>query len=116
MHKGKSGAPRGGYVHWLLWSLPSEFKGAYRYEFYAQRIEDECYVRHNYVFYRMQGRRLYDVFVVVQTSEHYWHVTYSNLFYGDFEYFGDKKTSRLARRMWFIYKIDGRKHCGREET
>ena len=105
----KAGAPKGGYVHWLLWCLPAEFKGAYKYRYHAEKYEFENYVRHNYVFYRMEGRSLYDVFVVVQTSKHYWHLTYVNVKTQEYEYFGDIKTARIARRMWYIYKIDERR-------
>lgn len=109
MTRGKVGAPCGGWVHWLLWSLPSEFKGAYLYKYRCEKQEGEYYARHNYTFYRMNGRKLYDVFVVVQTSRHYWHLTYVNFERQEYEYFGDKKTERIARRMWYIYKIDEKK-------
>ena len=107
--KRRIGAPKGGWVHWLLWSLPRDFKGAYAYDFYCSKHEDENYARHNYTFYRMSGRKLYDIFVIVQTSRHYWHVTYTNMETKEYQYFGDEKTSRIARRMWYIYKIDERR-------
>lgn len=109
MTERKKGAPPGGWVHWLLWSLPREFKGAYLYEFHASKQENETYARHNYTFYRMNGKKLYDCFVIVQTSRHYWHVTYTNMETKKYEYFGDEKTARIARRMWYIYKIDERR-------
>ncbi len=109
MKNRKVGAPKGGYVHWLLWSLPAEFKGAYLYKFNTEQREEENYVRHHYIFYRLSGRKLHDVFVVVQTSRHYWHLTYANFSRGEYEYFGDEKTARIARRMWYIYQIDRQK-------
>lgn len=104
------GAPKGGYVHWLLWSLPSEFKGAYLYKYQADRRENENYTRHNYIFYRLTGSKLYDVFIVIQSSKHFWRVTYANFEYQEYDFFGDIKTERLARRMWYIYKIDERRN------
>lgn len=104
------GAPKGGYVHWLLWSLPSEFKGAYLYKYQADRRENENYTRHNYIFYRLTGSKLYDVFIVIQSSKHFWRVTYANFEHQEYDFFGDIKTERLARRMWYIYKIDERRN------
>ena len=105
----KIGAPPGGWVQWLLWCLPTEFKGAYIYNYQCGKQEGEYYARHNYTFYRMNGRKLYDVFIVVQTSRHYWHLTYANFERQEYTYFGDNKTARIARRMWYIYKIDERR-------
>lgn len=89
------GAPKGGRVHWLLWHLPSKFKGAYKYVY--------NYASHNYIFYRNDGRSLYDVFIVVQTSKHYWHVTYCNVKEQKYEYFGYRNTLVIAEFMWEIY-------------
>lgn len=100
----KRGAPPGGRVHWLLFCLPNEFKQAYQIEY--------DYARHNYTFYRMNGKELYDVFIVVQTSLHYWHVTYANLDTHQYEYFGDCKTSHLAKRMWILWRADERRLGG----
>lgn len=102
----KIGAPKGGFVHWLVLSLPADFKKAYLFDHKVVKHIEKNYNEHHYVFYRLQGRKLYDIFVIVQTSEHYWHVTYYNARQGKYDYFGDKKTSRLARRMWFLYEID----------
>ena len=89
------GAPKGGRVHWLLWHLPSDFKGAYRLVY--------SYARHNYIFYRMAGRQIYDVFVVIQTSKHYWHVTYANAKNQDYARFGYRNTRIIAEWMYDIY-------------
>lgn len=40
------GAPLGGRVHWLLWCLSPEFKGAYRLYY--------NYTYHRYLFYRIE--------------------------------------------------------------
>ena len=104
MKKRKAGAPKGGYVHWLLWNLPSEFKGAYIYRFDVERRVGENYVRHNYTFYRKNGRTLYDVFVVVQTSKHYWRVMYTNIETKKYECFGYRNTRIIAEYMFELYK------------
>lgn len=94
----KVGAPRGGWVQWLLWHLPADFKGTYLYYFETSK-QGGSYARHNYVFYRMQGRKLYDIFIVVQTSRHYWHITYTNIPLKKYEYFGYRNTRILAEYM-----------------
>jgi len=97
--KRSSGAPKGGRVHWLLWNLPSKFKGAY--------ILSYDYASHNYIFYRMEGRRLHDVFIVQQTSKHYWHMTYANCKTQKYEHFGYRTTRIIAEVMWDIYLEEG---------
>lgn len=92
------GAPKGGRVHWLLWSLPAEFKREFTLKF--------DYSKHNYVFYRNKGNSLYDIFIVEQSSKHYWRMAYVNVEKQKYVFDGDNKTTRLARRMWYIYKID----------
>lgn len=92
----KVGAPKGGRVHWLLWHLSKEFKKAYQLNFH--------YLHHNYAFYRMRGRKLYDVFLVVQTSKHYWHVTYFCDGKQKFEYFGYRNTRMIAIIMEEIWQ------------
>lgn len=92
---------KGGRVHWLLWSLPAEFKREYTLQF--------NYENHNYTFFRLKGRQLYDVFIVQQTSKHYWRMAYVNVEKQEYKFDGDNKTTRLARRMWYIYKIDERR-------
>lgn len=94
----KVGAPRGGWVQWLLWHLPSAFKGAYLY-YFDTRKNGGKYAKHNYVFYRLEGRKLYDIFVVVQTSRHYWHCTYCNVKTQKYEYFGYRNTRIIAEFM-----------------
>lgn len=96
--KRKIGAPKGGRVHWLLWHLPTDFKGAYNLYY--------DYSVHNYIFVRYSGRLLYDVFIVAQTSKHYWKCTYANVQKQKYEFFGDNTTRRIARRMWYIWRID----------
>lgn len=93
--KSKVGAPKGGRVHWLLWNLPKEFKGAY--------ILQYDYKRHNYIFYRMDGRRLYDIFIVAQTSKHYWRCTYACLPENVYEFFGSYTTRIIAEIMTELY-------------
>ena len=89
------GAPSGGRVHWMLFNLPNHFKRAYRLSY--------DYATHNYIFYRMNGYHLYDVFIVVQTSRHYWRVTYANTKNQVYEHFGYRNTRLLAEKMYEIY-------------
>lgn len=95
------GAPKGGRVHWLLWSLPSEFKNCY--------ILSYDYSKHSYCFYRLSGKKLYDIFIVSHTSKHYYRMTYYNSDTKEIVFDGDIKATRLARRMWYIFKIDQRR-------
>ena len=92
---GKAGAPKGGRVHWLLWHLPSDFKGAYRLYY--------NYKRHNYVFVRHSGRQVYDVFIVQQSSRHWWKVMYANCEKQKYEYFGYRNTRIIAEKMYELY-------------
>ena len=62
------------------------------------------YARHNYVFCRHSGRKLYDVFIVWQTSRHYWCVTYANCEKQKYEHFGYRTTRIIAEWMFEIYK------------
>ena len=96
LKRSSAGAPKGGRVHWLLWHLPAEFKGAY-YLYYN-------YAKHNYVFCRHSGRKLLDVFVVKQTSKHYWRVMYANVETQKYECFGYKNTRMIAEYMFELYK------------
>ncbi len=96
MKKRGVGAPKGGRVHWLLHSLPFAFKASY--------ILSYDYSRHNYVFYRMHGRRLFDVFIVHQTSKHYWRMSYCCLFTQYYEFFGYHKTLVLAEKMCELWR------------
>lgn len=91
----KIGAPKGGRVHWLLHHLPSEFKGAYEL-YYSYHV-------HNYTFVRHSGKQIFDVFIVKQTSLHYWRVAYSNPSKGIFEFFGYKNTKIIAEYMYELY-------------
>lgn len=98
------GAPKGGRVHWLLWHLRCDFKCVYRC-FYN-------YAEHRYLFYRLSGRTLYDVFIVVQTSRHCWRCMYFCSETLEFQYFSCFAARHLALRMWLIY----RKTVDREEN
>ena len=92
----KAGAPKGGRVHWLLWHLPRDFCGAY--EIYYD------YAKHNYTFARHDGRKLYDVFIVKQTSTHYWRVMYVNVAKQEYECFGYRNTRILAEYMYELFQ------------
>lgn len=87
-----------GRVHWLIWNLEKEFKEKYQLSY--------DYRSHRYTFYRMNGKRLYDCFIVVRTSKRCFRVMYSNVRTGDIQYFSCYKSSHTARRMWYLYKID----------
>lgn len=89
------GAPKGGRVHWLLWNLPTSFKSAY--------ILSYDYSRHNYVFYRLRGKHLYDAFIVHQSSKHYFRVTYCHCFKQVYECFGYHSTRILAEKMYELF-------------
>ncbi len=93
-------------VHWLLWHLPAEFKANYRLIF--------DYAKHSYFFFRMIGntKRIRDLFVVVRTSKHCFRVAYVNTITLDFQAFTLPKSSYVARRMWYIYKIDEQREKG----
>ncbi len=87
-----------GRVHWLLHSLPSEFKGAY--------VLSYDYAYHRYLFYRMNGKRIYDVFIVMRTSKQYFRACYCNAEYQEFELFGAYKSSWIAEKMYDLYLLD----------
>lgn len=78
-------------VHWVLWCLSPQFKG--RYILYYD------YARHNYLFYRMEGHRLYDLFSVVRTSKRCFRVMYCNTKQGVHEYFSCKTSEECAKYM-----------------
>lgn len=101
--KNKAGAPKGGRVHWLLWHLPPEFKG--KYELYYN------YATHNYVFLRHSGRKLFDVFIVLQTSKHWFRCMYACPEHQKYECFGYRNTRIIAEYMFELYKNS----CDREE-
>lgn len=88
-------------VHWLLWCLNDypDFKRSY--------IIDLDYLRHNYIFYRLRGRkRLYDCFIVVRTSKRCFRVMYYNSRTLDIQYFSCYRSENVVRRMWYLYKQD----------
>lgn len=85
-----------GRVHWLLWHLPAEFKKAYRLSF--------DYAYHHYTFVRYRGRSVFDIFLVMQTSRHYWQVMYCNCETHRYEHFGYRNTKILAQKMTEIWK------------
>ena len=91
----KIGAPKGGRVHWLLWHLPPEFKGVY--EIYYD------YNEHNYTFARHLGRKLFDIFIVKQTSVHWWRAMYVNVKTQKYECFGYRNTRMIAEYMFELY-------------
>lgn len=93
------GAPKGGRVHWLLYHLPGEFKNAYTLQY--------NYARHNYLFVRYSGRKVYDVFIVKQTSRHYWRMMYCCSEKDIFECFGYKNTRMVAEIMYELFKYGG---------
>lgn len=95
MYNRKAGAPRGGRVHWLLWSLPSDFKGAYDLSY--------NYDKHNYTFVRYEGRKAYDIFIIKQTSFHYWQAMYVDLKLQNYEKFGANSTEIIAEKMYLRY-------------
>ena len=96
----KVGAPKGGRVHWLLWHLPPDFKKAYRLLF--------DYKKHNYIFYRMDGRTtLFDVFIIEQSSKHYWRAMYANSKTQKYEYFAYGNTRIIAEYMIELYRNQG---------
>lgn len=86
-------------VHWLLFALPAEFKGEY--------ILSYDYVNKNYIFYRLQGRRLLDGFVITKQSRHYYRGMYFNCKDNRVEYFGHYKVDIIAEIMvclWYESK------------
>ena len=85
-------------VHWLLHSLPTEFKGAYRLAY--------DYAIHRYIFYRMDGRKLYDIFICQRSSKHYFKCVYANLKYNEVEFFGAVRSERIAEKMYDLYLLD----------
>lgn len=78
-------------VHWLLHNLSTDFKG--RYILYYD------YSLHRYLFYRMSGRKLHDLFSVVRTSKRCFRVMYFNTAAGVQEYFSCRTSSQCAEFM-----------------
>ena len=106
MKKRKVGAPKGGRVHWVLHELPTEFKGKY--------ILAYQYKYHRYIFYRLDGRKLYDIFIVNRSKKaRYFRAVYANLKRNEIELFGHKKPSMIAEKMYDLYLQD-KKLSGRE--
>lgn len=95
------GAPKGGRVHWLLWCLGQDFKGAYKLYY--------NYAYHNYCFYRLDKWQLLDVFIVERTSAHCWRCMYVNTKTGDFQTFSNKYSRHTALRMWTIWQMNEKK-------
>ena len=91
-----AGAPPGGRVHWLILHLPREFKRVYDYDY--------NYAYHNYIFYRLRGHHLVDVFIVKRTSKHYWRAMYCNVKEQKYECFGYRNTKMIAEYMFELYK------------
>ena len=89
-------------THWLLWDLNDfpEFKNAY--------MKDYNYLTHNYIFYRLKDKYIYDCFIVVRTSKHCFRVMYYNKRLPSFEYFSCRRSINVVRRMNLLYLIDKR--------
>lgn len=106
MIKRKVGAPKGGRVHWVLWELPTEFKGAFQLRY--------DYAYHRYIFYRMNGRKLYDIFIINRSKKaRYFRAVYVNVERNEVEFFGHKKPSAIAEKCYDLYLTD-KKLNGRE--
>ena len=84
-----------GRVHWLLWNLSGNFKN--KYQLYYD------YAYHKYLFYRLEGRRIYDMFSVVRTSKRCFRVMYCNCKIGVHEYFSCKTSKKCAEFMEDIH-------------
>ena len=87
---------KAGRVHWLLWHLSADFCRAYSIHY--------NYLYHNYSFVRYTGRSVLDMFIVQQTSRHYWQVMYVNVKTQHYEHFGYRRTKYLAEKMEEIYR------------
>lgn len=83
-------------VHWVLWSLPSEFKGKYNLVY--------DYAQHKYCFYRLNGRKLFDLFVVIRTSKRCFKISYVNAKKNDFRTFSCRKSCEVGKKLFEIYK------------
>lgn len=68
---------------------------------YVLRLD---YAWHKYVFYRTEKQTLLDVFIVMQTSRHYWRCMYSNTKTIDFDVFSCTQTRDMALHMWLLWK------------
>ena len=84
-----------GRVHWLLWHLSAQFCRNHRIEY--------NYAYHNYTFLRYRRRTLRSVYIVVQTSRHYWQCTYVNLETQQYEHFGYRNTRMIAEKMHELF-------------
>ena len=91
----KVGASPGGRVHWLLWCLPGYFKNSYQLYY--------DYTYHKYLFYRMNGRQLYDLFTVIRTSKRCFRVMYCNPSNNVMEYFSCRTSNQCAIYMCDIF-------------
>lgn len=80
-----------GRVHWLLLHLSGNFKG--KYNLYYD------YQYHKYLFYRFDGRKLYDIFSVVRTSKRCFRVMYCRPSVGVHEYFSCRNSKKCAEFM-----------------
>jgi hypothetical protein len=94
----RPGAPKGGRVHWLLSSLPSDFVKAYDVVY--------NYKYHNYRFVRYAENRVryvIDEFIVIRTSKRCWRVSYFNRVTAEFKYFSCDTYLYVAAKMYEIY-------------
>ena len=83
-------------VHWLLITLPIDFRRSYR------KIYD--YDRHNYCFYRNRGYSLLDCFIVVRSSSKCWRIMYVNCKNKDILYFSCRLCSEVVSIMYSLFK------------
>ena len=83
-------------VHWVLWSLPSEFKGKYNLVY--------DYLHHKYCFYRLNGKKLYDLFIVIRTSKRVFRVSYVNAEEKTMAYFSCRTSTEVGEKLYKIYK------------
>lgn len=95
------GAPKGGRLHWLLWELQIDFKQNYN------KIWTDF--SDNYCFYRLNGKKFKDLFIVVRTSRRCYRVSYINFETLEMQAFTCSKALHAARRMWYIFRINERR-------
>jgi hypothetical protein len=98
MNKIRFGAPKGGRVHWLLYSLPSDFLKVYDIDY--------NYKYHNYRFVRYAQNRVryvIDEFIVIRTSKRCWRVSYFNRVTADFKYFNADTYSACSAKIYEVY-------------
>ena len=101
----KIGAPKGGRVHWMLENLSKEFRQAYCINYNYSCHTNE----HNYLFARYSGRALYDVFIIKQTSKHFWRAMYCCPSFNAYEIYSARSTAKIAvwmELLWETYTLN----------